>query len=139
MLLRRYLFCSYHQVHAGFKECSSSVWVFLLLLLWAKVSAFSFIPLIFLQDFNESSPTKLEEMGGGATICTVLKAGQLPAMSYCSACPLKELLSSELLAIPDAAAAGILLNVHKTLTLPVNSRTASLVTTREKCSLKGGR
>jgi hypothetical protein len=45
---------------------------FLLLLSWATVSAFSFIPLIFLQDFNESTPTKLEEMGGGATICTVL-------------------------------------------------------------------
>ncbi len=52
-----------------------------------------------------------EGWGGGAQICTVMGG------SYCTACPTKELLSSELLAIPAAAAAGILLNVvHKTPT-----------------------
>jgi hypothetical protein len=39
-----------------------------------------------------------------------------PAVTYCTACPAKELLSCKLLAIPAAAAAGILTNVHKTPT-----------------------
>ncbi len=37
-----------------------------------------------------------------------------PAMPYCTACLGKGLLSCELLAISAAAAAGILLDVHKT-------------------------
>jgi hypothetical protein len=38
-----------------------------------------------------------------------------PAMMYCTACPAKELLSCELLAITAVAAAAVgILNVHKT-------------------------
>jgi hypothetical protein len=40
----------------------------------------------------------------------------LPAMTYCTACRAKELLSCELLANPAATASGLLLNVHKTPT-----------------------
>ncbi len=41
-----------------------------------------------------------------------------PAATYCTACPGKELRSCVLLAIPAAAAASILLNVHKKLKSP---------------------
>ncbi len=48
---------------------------------------------------------------GGALICPVMGARAVPpAVTYCTACPAKELLSCELLAIP---ADGILLDVHK--------------------------
>jgi hypothetical protein len=40
-----------------------------------------------------------------------------PAITYCTACPGKGLLSCELLAILAAAAAGVLLNVHNTRAL----------------------